>query len=318
MNRVEVHRPQKKEGIMDTHISKEILQKVRQVEIKTNRLVDDTLAGHYHSVFKGRGMDFDEVREYVPGDDVRTIDWNVTARTGRTYIKKFTEERELTIMLIIDVSASGEFGSASQSKREMMAEIGSVLAFSAMRNNDKVGLVLFTDDAELYIPPGKGRSHILRVIREILFFQPTGTGTNMGAAMDFTNQVIKRRAVAFLISDFCLPGDFDTTLKDLRPKLRITGRRHDLVAVSVNDQRERELPDIGLITIEDSETGEQVELDTSHPDVRSRFKELAESRRNSLRRAIRSVGVDMLELSTERSYLADLRQFFSYRERRRH
>ena len=308
----------KKENIMDTHISKEILQKVRQVEIRTNRLVDDTLAGHYHSVFKSRGMDFDEVREYVPGDDVRTIDWNVTARTGRTYVKKFTEERELTIMLIIDVSASGEFGSASQSKREMMAEIGSVLAFSAMRNNDKVGLVLFTDDAELYIPPGKGRSHILRVIREILFFQPEGTDNNLAAAMDFTSQVIKRRAVAFLISDFCLPGDFDASLSALRPKLRITGRHHDLVAVSVSDQRERELPDVGLITIEDSETGEQVELDTSRPDVRSRFKDLAENRQKSLRRAIRSVGVDMLELSTERSYLADLRQFFSSRERRRH
>jgi uncharacterized protein (DUF58 family) len=205
-----------------------------------------------------------------------------------------------------------------QSKREMMAEIGSVLAFSAMRNNDKVGLVLFTDDAELYIPPGKGRSHILRVIREILFFQPSGTGTNLAAAMDFTNQVIKRRAVAFLISDFCLPGDFDASLKDLRPKLRITGRRHDLVAVSVSDQRERELPDIGLITIEDSETGEQVELDTSRPEVRARFNELAESRQTRLRRAIRSVGVDMLELSTERSYLADLRQFFKTRERRSH
>ncbi len=303
---------------MDTHISKEILQKVRQVEIKTNRMVDDTLAGHYHSVFKGRGMDFDEVREYAPGDDVRAIDWNVTARTGRTYIKKFTEERELTIMLIIDVSASGEFGSAKQSKREMMAEIGSVLAFSAMRNNDKVGLVLFTDDAELYIPPDKSRSHILRVIREILFFQPEGTGTNLASAMDFTNQVIKRRAVAFLISDFCLPGDFDNSLKDLRPKLRITGRRHDLVAVSVNDPRERELPNIGLLTIEDSETGEQVELDTSRPEIRSRFKELADSRQSSLRHAIRSVGVDMLELSTERSYLADLRRFFSSRERRRH
>lgn len=303
---------------MDTHISKEILQKVRQVEIKTNRLVDDTLAGHYHSVFKGRGMDFDEVREYVPGDDVRTIDWNVTARTGRAYIKKFTEERELTIMLIIDVSASGDFGSTGQSKREMMAEIGSVLAFSAMRNNDKVGLVLFTDDAELYIPPGKSRSHILRIIREILFFQPEGTGTNLAAAMDFTNQVIKRRAVAFLISDFCLPGNFDNSLNDLRPKLRITGRRHDLVAVSVNDPRERELPNIGLLTIEDSETGEQVELDTSCPEIRSRFKELADSRQSSLKRAIRSVGVDMLELSTERSYLADLLRFFSSRERRRH
>ncbi len=303
---------------MDTHISKEILQKVRQVEIKTNRLVDDTLAGHYHSVFKGRGMDFDEVREYVPGDDVRSIDWNVTARTGRTYIKKFTEERELTIMLMIDVSASGEFGSASQSKREMMAEIGSVLAFSAMRNNDKVGLVLFTDNAELYIPPGKSRSHILRVIREILFFQPEGTGTNLAAAMDFTNQVIKRRAVAFLISDFCLPRDFDGSLNDLRPKLRITARRHDLVAVSVTDQRERELPNIGLLTIEDSETGEQVELDTSRPEIRTRFKDLAESRQNKLRHAIRSVGVDMLELSTERSYIADLLRFFSSRERRSH
>ena len=303
---------------MDTHISKEILQKVRQVEIKTNRLVDDTLAGHYHSVFKGRGMDFDEVREYVPGDDVRTIDWNVTARTGRTYIKKFTEERELTIMLMIDVSASGEFGSASQSKREMMAEIGSVLAFSAMRNNDKVGLVLFTDNAELYIPPGKSRSHILRIIREILFFQPEGTGTNLAAAMDFTNQVIKRRAVAFLISDFCLPGDFDGSLNDLRPKLRITARRHDLVAVSVTDKRERELPNIGLLTIEDSETGEQVELDTSRTEIRTRFKALAENRQNKLRHAIRSVGVDMLELSTERSYIADLLRFFSSRERRSH
>ena len=200
----------------------------------------------------------------------------------------------------------------------MMAEIGSVLAFSAMRNNDKVGLVLFTDDAELYIPPGKGRSHILRVIREILFFQPSGTGTNLAAAMDFTNQVIKRRAVAFLISDFCLPGDFDASLSDLRPKLRITGRRHDLVAVSISDRRERELPNIGLITIEDAETGEQVELDTASAQVRSSFKDLAETRQKSLRRAIRSVGVDMLELSTERSYLADLRQFFSSRERRSH
>ena len=198
------------------------------------------------------------------------------------------------------------------------AKFSAAIAFTAIRNNDKVGLVLFTDDAELYIPPGKGRSHILRVIREILFFQPEGTGTNLVAAMDFTNQVIKRRAVAFLISDFCLPGDFNTSLNSLRPKLRITGRRHDLVAVSVNDQRERELPDIGLLTIEDSETGEQVELDTSRPEIRSRFKELAETRQNSLRRAIRSVGVDMLELSTERSYLADLLQFFSSRERRRH
>lgn len=303
---------------MDTHISSEILSKVRQVEIKTNRLVDNTLSGHYHSVFKGRGMDFDEVREYVPGDDVRSIDWNVTARTGRTFVKKFTEERELTIMLVIDVSASGEFGSCSQSKREVMAELGSVLAFSAVRNNDMVGLILFTNDAELYIPPGKGRKHILRVIREILFFQPVGIGTDLVSAMDFTNQVIRKRAVTFLVSDFCLPGDFSDSLERLRPKLQITNRHHDLVAVSVNDPRERELPDIGLLTIEDSETGEQVELDTTWPEVRKGFTRLADERRNQLRKAIRSSGVDLLELSTDRAYLPVLLNFFGSRERRRH
>ncbi|MEE9421006.1 MAG: DUF58 domain-containing protein [Desulfatiglandaceae bacterium] len=303
---------------MDTHISSKILEKVRQVEIKTNRLVDDTLSGHYHSVFKGRGMDFDEVREYVPGDDVRTIDWNVTARTGRTFVKKFTEERELTIMLLIDVSASGEFGSSAQSKREVMAELGSVLAFSAVRNNDKVGLILFTDDAELYIPPGKGRSHILRVIREILFFQPEGKNTDLVAALDFANQVIKRRAVTFLISDFCLPGDFSDSLEGFRPKLQITNRHHDMVAVSVNDPREWELPDIGLLTIEDSETGEQVELDTTRADIRNGFSQLANQRREELRRTIHSSGVDFLELSTDKPYLPVLLNFFSSRERRRH
>jgi len=303
---------------MDTPISSEILNKVRQVEIKTHRLVDESLAGHYHSVFKGRGMDFDEVREYVPGDDVRSIDWNVTARTGRTHVKKFTEERELTILLIIDVSASGEFGSVAQSKREMMAELGSVIAFSAVRNNDKVGLILFTDEAELYIPPKKGRSHILRVIREILFFQPEGKRTDIAAAMDFTNQVIRRRAVAFLISDFCLPGDFETSLHGLRPKLKITNRHHDLVAVSVTDPREKELPDTGLLTIEDAETGEQVELDTTRPDIRDGFARLADGRRKELRRSIRSAGVDLLELSTDKAYLPELLNFFSSRERRRH
>lgn len=303
---------------MDGHISSEILEKVRQVEVKTNRLVDETLSGRYHSVFKGRGMDFDEVREYVAGDDVRTIDWNVTARTGRPFVKKFTEERELTIMLIIDISASGEFGSCSQSKREMMAELGSVLAFSAVSNHDKVGLILFTDDAELYIPPGKGRTHILRVIREILFFQPAGKKTDLVAALDFTNRVIRRRAVTFLISDFCLPGDLATSLEGLRPKLQITNRHHDLVAVSVNDPREWELPDIGLLTIEDAETGEQVELDTTRSDVREGFSELAYQRRQELRRAIHSSGVDFLELSTHQPYLPVLLNFFSTRERRRH
>lgn len=303
---------------MDTQLSKEILEKVRQVEIKTHRLVDENLSGHYQSVFKGRGMNFDEVREYVPGDDVRSIDWNVTARTGKTFVKKFTEERELTLMLLIDLSASGEFGSASQSKREIMAELGSVLAFSALRNSDKVGLLLFTDDTELYIPPAKGRSHILRLIREILFFKPSRNGTDLVAAMDFTNQVLKKRSVTFLISDFCLPGTFSDTLGGLRSKLQITNRHHDLVAVSVNDPREWELPDIGYLTVADSETGEQVEINTTRADIRDAFADLADKRRQELRRAVRGCGVDFLELTTDRPYLPALLSFFDLRERRKH
>ncbi len=302
---------------MDTQVSGDILKKVRQVEIRTNRLVDDTLAGQYHSVFKGRGMNFDEVREYVPGDEVRTIDWNVTARQGRPFVKKFVEERELTIMLLIDVSASGEFGSAFQSKREMMAELGSVLAFSAVRNNDKVGLILFTDEVELYIPPAKGKRHILRVIREILFFQPQGRQTDLANALDFANQVVKRRAVNFLISDFCLLDDFDKALANLKPKLSVTNRRHDLVAVSVTDPREHELPDIGLLTVEDAETGEQVDINTSDPAVREGFSRLAGEREKELAKCLRSTGVDMLSLTTDVSYLPALMGFFKTRERRR-
>jgi len=303
---------------MDTRLSKEILEKVRQVEIKTHRLVDENLSGHYQSVFKGRGMNFDEVREYVPGDDVRSIDWNVTARTGKTFVKKFTEERELTLMLLIDLSASGEFGSASRSKREIMAELGSVLAFSALRNSDKVGLLLFTDDTELYIPPMKGRSHILRLIREILFFKPSRNGTDLVAAMDFTNQVLKKRSVTFLISDFCLPGTFADALDRLQSKLRITNRHHDLVAVSVNDPRECELPDIGYLTVADSETGEQVEINTTRAHIREAFSDLATERRRELRRTIRGCGVDFLELTTDRPYLPALLSFFDLRERRKH
>ncbi len=223
---------------MDTQLTKEILKKVRQVEVRTSRLVNDSLAGNYQSVFKGSGMNFDEVREYVPGDDIRSIDWNVTARTGIPHIKKFTEERELTIMLMIDISGSGDFGSTDSSKREMMAELGSVLAFSAVKNNDKVGLVLFTDFVELYIPPQKGKTHILRIIREILFFQPQGKDTNLKLPLDFVNRVIKRKCINFLISDFCLPGNFQESLNDLQPKLQISNRRHDLIAVIVSDPRE--------------------------------------------------------------------------------
>lgn len=301
---------------MEAQLTREILKKVRQIEVRTNRLVNDSLAGSYHSVFKGRGMNFDEVREYVPGDDIRTIDWNVTARTGIPHIKKFTEERELTIMLMIDISSSGEFGSATSSKREIMAELGSVLAFSAVRNNDKVGLILSTDFVELYIPPKKGRSHILRVIREILFFQPRGRHTDLKVPLDFVNQVAKRRCVAFLISDFCLPGNFTDSLQELVPKIRVSNRRHDLISLLVADPRESALPDVGWITLEDAESGEQVDINTSDPAIRNNYAELAMERRVQLNRAIRSSGVDLLELSTDSSYVPPLLSFFKSRMRR--
>jgi uncharacterized protein (DUF58 family) len=301
---------------MEKTITREILKKVRQIEVRTRRMVDDSLAGSYHSVFKGRGMNFDEVREYVPGDEIRTIDWNVTARTGVPHVKKFTEERELTIMLMIDISGSGGFGSGDQSKREMMAELGSVLAFSAVRNNDKVGLILFSDFVELFIPPAKGRSHILRVIREILFFQPRGKGTDIGEALDFVNRVTKRRCVTFLISDFCLPDKFEDALDHIRPKLQITGRRHDLITVSVNDPRERELPDIGWITLEDAETGEQVIMNTADTWTRRAYAELAEDRLEQFSHTVRRAGIDLLKLSTDEPYLGPLMGFFRARKRR--
>ncbi len=301
---------------MDNPLITEILKKARKFEVRTNRLVNDSLAGSYSSVFKGRGMNFDEVREYVPGDDIRTIDWNVTARTGVPHIKKFTEERELTIMLMIDVSASGEFGSSVSSKRELMAELGSILAFSAIKNNDKVGLILFTDFVELYIPPQKGRSHILRVIREILFFQPQGNKTNLSIPLDFLNRVSKRKTVAFLISDFCLPGDFETHLDELQKKIRLSNKRHDLITMFVNDPREFELPDIGWLTVEDAETGQQVEINTSDPSVRRGYTELADHRQSNMERMLHSSGVDTLKLMTGSSYIPPLLGFFNARKRR--
>ena len=301
---------------MDAQLTREILKKVRQIEVRTNRLVNDSLAGSYQSVFKGRGMNFDEVREYVPGDDIRTIDWNVTARTSIPHVKKFTEERELTIMLMIDISSSGEFGSAASSKREIMAEIGSVLAFSAVRNNDKVGLILSTDFVELYIPPKKGRSHILRVIREILFFQPTGRKTDLTVPLDFVGRLQKRRCVAFMISDFCLPGDFTASLAKLTPKLQVGNRRHDLISLAITDPREMELPDVGWITLEDAETGEQLVLNTSDGEVRRQYAMMAQERKSLLRKSIRAAGVDLLELSTDSSYIPPLISFFQTRMRR--
>jgi len=301
---------------MQETLTKDILKKVRKVDVRTNRLVNDSLAGSYSSVFKGRGMNFDEVREYVAGDDIRTIDWNVTARTGIAHIKKFTEERELTIMLLIDISGSGEFGSQLASKRELMAELGSILAFSAIKNNDKVGLILFTDYVELFIPPQKGRSHILRVIREILFFQPKGKKTDLCIPLDFLNRVTKRKSVAFLISDFCLPGNFESELQRLQKKLRLSNKRHDLISLFINDPREFELPDIGWITLEDAETGEQIELNTSNPSVRKEYSELAHALQKEMRKTMQSNGIDVLELTTDTSYIPPLLGFFKARERR--
>jgi uncharacterized protein (DUF58 family) len=286
----------------------EILKKIRTLEIKTRGLVETVFAGNYHSVFKGRGMNFEDVREYQPGDEIRAIDWNVTARLGNAFVKKFTEERELTVMLIVDVSASGSFGSSTQSKRELAAEVACLLAFSAIRNNDKVGLLLFTDRVELFIPPKKGRSHTLRLIREILFFEPAGRGTDPTLALDYLNKIVTRRAVVFFISDFQAP-DFSHTLA-------VSGRRHDFIAVRIEDERETVLPNVGIITLEDAETGEQIEINTADRGTRTRFNDLADQNARDLARTLRRNNIDAITLRTSEDYLPALRSFFRLRERR--
>jgi uncharacterized protein (DUF58 family) len=286
----------------------EILRKIRALEIKTRALVETAFAGDYHSVFKGRGMNFEDVREYQPGDEIRAIDWNVTARLGSPFVKKFTEERELTVMLMVDVSASGNFGSTLQSKRELAAEVACLLAFSAIRNNDKVGLLLFSDRLELFIAPKKGRSHTLRIIREILFFEPSGRGTNAAGALDHFNKIITRRAVVFLISDFQAP--------DFSRALAVTAKRHDLIAVRIQDERERVLPNIGIINLEDAETGDQIELNTTDRNLRTRFATLAEAQQMEMTRILRRNKIDKIDLRTGEDYLPALRTFFKNRERR--
>ena len=286
----------------------EILKKIRTLEIKTRGLVETAFAGDYHSVFKGRGMNFEDVREYQPGDEIRAIDWNVTARMGTAYIKKFTEERELTVMLIVDVSASGNFGSTWQSKRELAAEVACLLAFSAIRNNDKVGLLLFTDRVELLIPPKKGRSHTLRLIREILFFEPQGRGTQPGLALDYLNKIVTRRAVVFFISDFQAP--------DFSQALAVSGRRHDFIAIHIHDEREKIFPNIGIITLEDAETGEQVEVNTASRSMRAEFADLVQKQEADLSFTLRRNNIDAIALRTGDDYLPPLRAFFKQRERR--
>jgi uncharacterized protein (DUF58 family) len=292
-------------------IPKEVLKKVRQIEIRTNREVTDVLGGQYHSVFKGHGMEFEEVREYLPGDEVRSIDWNVTARFGHPYIKKFKEERELTVMLIVDVSASGQFGSVRQTKNELAAELAAVLAFSAIRNNDKVGLIMFTDQIEKYLPPKKGRRHVLRVIREILAFQPKGRGTNLKAALDYLNHVQSRRAVTFVLSDFQVQDE-----ETVRKKLRVASKRHDVIALSLRDPREEELPAVGLVELRDAETDERALVDTFDRNVREQFALKSRLRLEALRRMLRSASVDHVEIRCETDYMLPLIKFFKMRERR--
>lgn len=286
----------------------EILRKIRRIELRTRRLVDASFAGAYQSVFKGRGMNFEEVREYSPGDEIRTIDWNVTARMNTPYVKKFTEEREMTVMLLVDVSASGSYGSVSNSKRELAAEVASILAFSAIQNNDKVGLVLFSDEVELFIPPKKGRLHTLRVIREMLYFEPRRRGTDLAGALEYLNKVISRRAVVFVISDF-MSADFSKPLT-------IAAKRHDVVAMPVIDPGEEELPPVGILTLEDAETGEQIDINTSSRAVANAYAAIEERRHADLTRLLRQRRIDSIPLRTDRDYLMALRSFFETRERR--
>ena len=286
----------------------DILRKVQRIQIVANRSVNDLLAGQYRSVFRGRGMEFDEVREYQPGDEIRTIDWNVTARAGTPFIKRFCEERELTVLFLVDISASGLFGSQQQSKLDVMVEMAALLMFSALKNNDKVGLQLFANEVRSYFPPRKGKGNVLRLIREMISVEAVREETRLEAALQYLNRVQKRRAVVFLISDF--------QTETARKALAISNGRHDLVAITVDDPREQALPDVGFITLQDAETGEAMEVDTRHPQVRQLFASQALNRRDNLTTQLRQAGVDQLSVNTVEPYAHSLRRFFDSRERR--
>lgn len=297
---------------MDT---KELLRKVRQIEISIRGMVNEVFAGEYHSVFKGRGMEFAEVREYQPGDDVRTIDWNVSARMNHPYVKVYDEERELTVMILFDASSSENFGSRSQTKGDMAIEISALLASSAIRNNDKVGLIIFSDKIEKFVVPRKGRKHIFRVIRELLYFASSGevkpsTQTDIAAALEFMNQILKRRSTVFLISDFLAEG--------FERDLQIANRRHDLVAIRIIDPLEEQLPAIGMLELEDAETGETVLIDTMYNEIRETIAKNALSQKNVLEKTFKSIGIDFIDIYTHLSYVKPLTRFFRMRARRFH
>jgi uncharacterized protein (DUF58 family) len=289
-------------------ISRELVKKLKKIEIYTSRLANDQLAGSYHSVFKGRGMVFSEVRQYQPGDDVRFIDWNVSARMNDAYVKIFTEEREMTVMLLIDLSASERFGSVEKPKIETVAEVAALLAFSAIKNNDRVGLILFTDRVERFVPPKKGRSHVMRVVTEILNAHPQGERTDLGVALDLLGGIGKRRTVAFLISDF-IADQYEKPLK-------LVSARHDLIPIQIVDPREAELPDVGLALIEDLETGDLVEVDTSALDVRARYAREVQRQRAAREHLFRRLQLDHVTVSTDRDFVKPLTELFRLRQRR--
>jgi len=289
-------------------IDEKIAAQVRRIEIATRRMVNDTMAGEYHSVFKGRGMEFDEVRPYAEGDDVRTIDWNVTARTGHPHVKRFVEERQLTILLAVDASGSLDFGTRQQFKGELAAEVCALLAFSAIRNNDRVGLLIFTDGVELYVPPKKGRRHVLRLVRELLFFKPQRRGTGIASALEFTRRVLRRKSVLFLISDFLEAG--------IETPLSLTAQRHDMVALAPNDALENELPAVGLVEWRDAETGEATLVDTGSLAVRRAYAQRQAQLRLDRQRLMRRLGVDFVELETGADYMLPLVRLFRQRASR--
>jgi len=291
-------------------LTSELMNKIRRIEIRTRRLVNDSFAGDYHSIFKGRGMAFDEVRPYTPGDEIRTIDWNVTARTGEAYVKQYTEERELTVMLMVDMSGSGDFGSVNRFKRELAAELTAVLAFAATTNNDKVGLLIFTDQVELFIPPRKGRRHVLRLIRELLAYKPQSRGTDIKLALDTVNQIVKRRSILFLISDFLEePSHY-------RQALAMTNRRHDIIAVDLSDPMEHDIANVGLLTLEDAETGELTWVDTSDKRWREAFHRRVQTLEDEKQRAFIRSSVDRINVGTDKDYINPLTGFFQQRAKR--
>jgi uncharacterized protein (DUF58 family) len=289
-------------------IPKELLKKIRRIEIVTSRLVNDIMAGEYHSVFKGRGMEFNEVRQYEQGDDIRNIDWNVTARTGFPHVKRYVEERELTVMLVVDASSSGEFGSTEQMKGEIAAELCALLAFSAIKNNDRVGLLIFTDEVEKFIPPKKGRIHVLRVIRELLYFKPEHQRTDIPIALEFINKVLQRKSVLFLVSDFLS--------ENFKNALNIANNRHDLIAIKITDPRELTLPAIGMIELEDAESGERVLIDTYDRSVRSTFAKTTRQENTDLATMLKSLNIDFIDIATDRPYVDPLVKFFRQRAKR--